>query len=546
MSKKLVLFVFALILSLTLLAQAGLAKDGKVTILTINRLSSQLLPIAEKVNKSSVFMGGLAHASGLINRIRDEEPTALLVEGGEAVFGPLWRHFGGLPEFTSLSTAGVDVGMIGKHEFDYGWEHLVNALQYVSFPLLISNAGISDTEAAKRFQKNIVLTSGSVKVGFFAMVSPIIFSTTKRVTQMTVDPDLTKVSQEMVRDLQSKGADIIVMLSNLTEEENESIAESVPGIHAIFGRGLSHKEESGPAFITGEDGWVTATVWGGSQGKFVGRLDILTQNGRITPHSVQWKLLNVTPKVPANPAIMKIASEYEEKLNRQLEKVVGFFETPVDIRKKTVRVREMPFGNFAADSLRWRFRTDIGLINSGALRGDRIFPAGEVFEKTLLKILPFSNEIDIVTVTGKQLRQIMELSASAVALPGEKYDASFRVPDGGFLQVSGLKVVYDMSRDPAVFEKDAPDSLVAQWGNRLQSLSVLKDGKWEPVEDNRKYTIAVNAWMVGGGDRYIAFRGAPVKKTGVTDLEALMDYLRSFPEGRLNLKTDGRIQIEGL
>ena len=96
----------------------------------------------------------------------------------------------------------------------------------------------------------------------------------------------------------------------------------------------------------------------------------------------------------------------------------------------------------------------MGLANGGSLRGDRIFPAEEVSEKNLTKILPFGNTIDIVTVTGKQLRQIMELSASALVAEGEHFDPAFRVLDGGFLQISGLKVVYDLKEKAASFDAE--------------------------------------------------------------------------------------------
>ena len=104
-------------------------RDGRVTILCINHLKSQLLPISEKVNKTSVRIGGLSHAAGLVEQERSQnDPNAIFVQTGEAVEGPMWRYFGGVPEFSSLSAAGIQVGMIGKREFDYGWDHLKQAL----------------------------------------------------------------------------------------------------------------------------------------------------------------------------------------------------------------------------------------------------------------------------------------------------------------------------------------------------------------------------------------------------------------------------------
>ena len=517
-------------------------RDGRVTILSINHLKSQLLPISEKVNKTSVRIGGLSHAAGLAKQERSQgDPNTIFVQTGEAVEGPMWRYFGGVPEFSALSAAGIQVGMIGKREFDYGWDHLKQALDHASFPIVLSNVSISDPEAARKFVRNVVVPAGDLKVGFFAMLSTWLFSVTRKADELTVLTDTEGIAREMVADLRAQGADVIVMLSNLSEGENRHLAESVPGIHAIVGRGVSEKEEVQLQLVQGPGDWTTALAWGGSRGKFLGKLVLTTEKGRLLWDRTSWRLLNVTPKIPPNPEVMRIAAEYESKLNGSLERAVGFFESPVDAQKRTLRVREMPLGDFMADGLRWRFKTDVGLVNGGSLRGDRIFPAGEVSEKNLTEILPFGNGIEVVTVTGMQLRQIMELSASALIVEGEHFDPAFRVPDGGFLQISGLKVVYDLREKAASFDSGGR---LLSWGNRLKRILVQKDGEWREVDDRAKYTVAVNSWIAGGGDRYFVFEGARRESTEVRELDVLVDYLRSFPEGRVDMKTDGRIVIE--
>ena len=245
-------------------------RDGRVTILSINHLKSQLLPIAEKVNKTSVRIGGLSHAAGLAKQERSQgDPNTIFVQTGEAVEGPMWRYFGGVPEFSSLSAAGIQVGMIGKREFDYGWDHLKQALGHVVFPMVLSNVSISDPEAARKFVRNVVVPAGDLKVGFFAMLSTWIFSVTRKADELTVLTDTEGIAREMVADLRAQGADVIVMLSNLSEGENRHLAESVPGIHAIVGRGVSEKEEVRLQLVQGPGDWTTALAWGGSRGKFL-------------------------------------------------------------------------------------------------------------------------------------------------------------------------------------------------------------------------------------------------------------------------------------
>lgn len=540
--KKRVFGLLAVCAAFFALSSAAAGRDGKVTILSISHLKSQLLPISDKVNKTSVRIGGLSHVAGLVRQERaQDDPNAIFVQTGESVEGPLWRYFGGVPEFSALSAAGIQAAMIGKREFDYGWSHLKQALSHATFPVILSNVSISDPEMDKRIVRNLIVPAGDMKVGFFAMLSTWIFSVTQRVEELKVLPDTEGIAREMAADLRRQGADIVVMLSNLSEGENQRLAESVSGIHAIIGRGVSQKEEVELHYVRGPDDWTTVLAWGGSMGKFVGKLVLVTKDGKLLWDQVSWRLLNVTPKVSPDPAVMQIATEYEDKLNSRMEGAVGFFESPVDARKRTLRVREMPLGSFMADALRWKFGTDVGLINSGALRGDRIFPAGEVSEKRLTEILPFGNTVSVVTVTGAQLKRIMELSASALMAEDEDYDPAFRVPDGGFLQVSGLKVTFDRKEEPTVFDAEGR---VSSWGNRLKRLAVMRDGEWREVDDEADYTVTTNDWIAGGGDRFFVFKEARQNATEVRDLDILVDYLKTFPDGRVNMKTDGRITID--
>ena len=518
------------------------AKDGSMTLLTLNRLSGQLLPIVTRVNKGTVAIGGLAHAAGVVQKVRETAPNAILIVNGGSVYGPMWRYFGGLPEFTSLNLAGVQVGTIGMRELDFGWEHLKGALQYIRFPLVLSNVDVLDPEAAPFFKKNVIVQAGDLKVGFFSMLSPqILTATTQKVDELQLSKaGLVETAKAMVADLRAQEADIIVMLSNLTDLENQHTLEQVSGIHAVYGRTLGLTEDPLPGFVRGPDDWLTTMLWSGTVARFVGRLDLTTRDGRITEDSVKWQLLSVTPKVEPNAAILNLATQYEEKLNKKLETIMGSFNVPVDARKEVLRSGESPIGNFLADAMRTRFRTDVSLANAGNIRGNKIFREGKFSEKTLQELFPYQSRVDILTVSGDVLRKAMEISASALAAHGDGYDTSFRTPTGGFLQVSGLRVVYDLKNPPTTFNEDG---LVAQWGSRLADLRVEKDGSWEPVEDSAYYTVAINSWLSEGGDRYYLFKDLPTQDSGLLDYEVLVGYIKTFPDGALKLAPDQRITV---
>ena len=108
------------------------------------------------------------------------------------------------------------------------------------------------------------------------------------------------IAREMVAGLREEGADVIVMLSNLSEGENRRLAESVSGIHAIIGRGVSEKEEVQLDYVQGLEGWTTALAWGGARSKFLGKLVLAVKDGLLLYDRTSWRLLNVSSKILPN------------------------------------------------------------------------------------------------------------------------------------------------------------------------------------------------------------------------------------------------------
>jgi len=90
------------------------------------------------------------------------------------------------------------------------------------------------------------------------------------------------------------------------------------------------------------------------------------------------------------------------------------------------------------------------------------------------------------------------------------------------LQVSGLKVVYDLT---------APE------GSRVKTLFI--GGK--PVEQTRSYRVTTNDFLAAGGDRFGIFREGKNAVIGDSVRDAFLDYLREqspvFP------RTEGRIVV---
>nr|WP_314717287.1 5'-nucleotidase C-terminal domain-containing protein [uncultured Fretibacterium sp.] len=535
-----------LLLSICLLVGtcAAYARDGEVTLYSLNHLQSRLLPVKASAKQSLPAMGGLSAAAGIVKADMRKSVNPIFAATGEAVAGTMWRYFKGRPEMTALERAGVAVNSLGKHEFDYGLGHLKEALSATRIPIVISNLVTRDPELPGTLQKNVVLQAGDMKVGFFGLLSPAIMRLTNQPEGVSFDPDFSAVAREMVDDLRRKGADVIVLLSGLYENESVALARSVAGIHVITGCGSPVKEADKPILIQDPEGGKTVLIWSGVWGQFVGRLGIRIKDGRLDARRTSWKLLPIRDRAAPDPGVLEVALEYEDKLARTLSRVIGNFARPIDAREKTLRTGEAPIGNFITDSMRFKAGTDVALINSGGIRGDIIYPAGKFSERTLADILPFGDRIFVLTLTGKELRRVLEISASAlIAGEADAYDPTKRLHKGSFLQVSGLKAVYDLSEPPTVMKDDR----VLTLGSRLKSLLVLKDGGWKEVADDGTYTVATTGWMANGDDaeKYGILRSASRTETPYLDTDAFAEYLAVECRGKADPRKEGRIIVTG-
>jgi len=80
----------------------------------------------------------------------------------------------------------------------------------------------------------------------------------------------------------------------------------------------------------------------------------------------------------------------------------------------------------------------IALCNSGGVRA--AFDRGNVTMEDILTTFPFSNTFDVASLKGRYIRKALEHSVT-------KFTSKQPGAWGGFLHVSGLKVVYNLDNN---------------------------------------------------------------------------------------------------
>jgi 5'-nucleotidase len=151
---------------------------------------------------------------------------------------------------------------------------------------------------------------------------------------------------------------------------------------------------------------------------------------------------------------------------------------------------EYGLGRLIADAQRNVAKADVALVNNGGIRAD--VAAGLATYGDLYRVEPFQNRLMRLAVSGAVLKQALEH-----ALTSEGPDA----------HVAGIVVWYDAGK-PA--------------GRRIKRLR-LANGK--DLDDGRTYTLAVSDFLAAGGSGYTMLQGRPSGEVGVTDLDALIQYV---------------------
>lgn len=245
-------------------------------------------------------------------------------------------------------------------------------------------------------------------------------------------------------------------------------------------------------------------------------------------------------------------------------KVIGATSVEIDTRTVTTHTGEAAIGNFIADAYSAYLKSsaipvDIAFINGGFIRGGplnegfefasdegrlgRIYPAGNLTDVDVKGWTPFPNRPALTTLTGAQLKSVLERSAAA--LPPD-----LRNDQGGWLlHGSGLKVSIDCSgaRQQLNTEKTAVD----KEGERITKIEVGgtvvydKAAGVDTLADGT-FRVAGSDFVMNGGDGHLAFSAGTEPASlpeDVTFTKIIVDQVTA--QSPITPAKDGRMTIVG-
>jgi sulfur-oxidizing protein SoxB len=276
----------------------------------------------EAAARSFGKVGGFAHLSTLVKRLRASRPGSLLLDGGDTWQGSataLWTNAQDMVDATKL--LGVDM-MAAHWEFTYGAtrvQEIINKDLKGKMEFLAQNVKTTDFEDPV-FKPWAMREINGVPVAVIGQAFPYTPIANPRhfVPEWSFGIQDQRM-QEMVDEARGQGAQVVVVLSHNGMDVDLKMASRVTGIDAILG-GHTHDGVPQPTVVSNGKGRTLVTN-AGSNGKFLAVLDLEVKGGKLADW--RYKLLPVFSNfLPADPEmsryIEQVRAPFLARLNEPL------------------------------------------------------------------------------------------------------------------------------------------------------------------------------------------------------------------------------------
>lgn len=214
--------------------------------------------------------------------------------------------------------------------------------------------------------------------------------------------------------------------------------------------------------------------------------------------------------LPTDKSSDSIIAPYKKELEASMNKVLNTSLTEMEVGQP-----EGKLGNFVTDLTLEVARKKTGelidfcILNNGGLRVP--LPKGDITRGKIYELMPFENEIVIVTLPGEQITEMLEYIRQRTLLPPSRKAG---VP------VSGIRIMLSDTSIKQVFI-----------------------GMYE-FDPKKSYRVVTTDYLAHGGDHMDFFKtNEGIEKTGIKLRDAIIDYIVTLKEKgyAVNAALDGRI-----
>lgn len=492
-----------------------------------------------------VQVGSAASLSGLVGTLRGEVQNSVVLSSGDLIgaaplISTLFKHESTVAVMNAM---GLDLGVVGNHEFDGGVDELRRLArgdcapsgapgakcadgQYPGMRFALLAANVVGADGQPIFAPTLVKEFGGIKIGFIGVVT--------RSTPGIVRPsgirglkflDEAKTLNHYAAELQRQGVQAIVAVvhegGEVEGDWNDTacakregaifkIADRLaPSIDVVFS---AHTHQGYNCVIDTPHQKGLRVVQATSYGRGVSVIDVELDPAthdidRSKTHALNMPVVNQThgayQAVARDESIAALVADYAKRAAPLADRPVGRITAGID-RNTAEAEGDTPAGHLIADAQLEATRSaaaggaQLALMNTGGIRSalacEGTPPCTVTFGQAFT-MQPFGNGLVVMTLTGRQLKALLEDQQTP------------RASEPRFLQPSG-SLSYTWKRN-------------APFNERVTELKL--DGV--PVRGEARYRVVVNGFLAEGGDGFKRLTEGTDRVGGPNDVDVLIEFL---------------------
>ncbi|EGR0023536.1 bifunctional UDP-sugar hydrolase/5'-nucleotidase [Vibrio alginolyticus] len=473
---------------------------------------------------------GMAARHTLIESIRAEVEAkggeTILLSGGDINTGvPESDMQDAVPDFVGMNLLGYDAMAVGNHEFDNSLDILDMQAELADFPMLAANIYKKDTNE-RYFDPYKVFTINGLKIAVIGLTTQ---DTAKLVNPDNVsnihfeDPqvEIKKVLKEIE---ENEKVDLVFATTHMGHYEDGKNGSEAPGdvklarsleegqLNAIIGGHSQNPVCMEPGtneyadFKPGDDcapdqqkgTWIMqAHEWG----KYVGRADFEYYDGKL--HLANYALIPVNlldendevigERIQQDATVKALLLPYQQQGQELLDEKISNTTGKLEGDRNVVRSQQTNLGHLLGEAYR-TYKTvnaDFGVMNSGGVRDS--IQDGDITYRDVLTVQPFGNFVTKATMTGKEVKEYLDVVATKSA------------GSGAYAQLDNITL--DVNCDAGSV--------------------TITDINYKGFDLDATYTFSVISFSAAGGDNYPII---DVQSTQLTDAYVLREFFVNNPQ----------------
>jgi 2',3'-cyclic-nucleotide 2'-phosphodiesterase (5'-nucleotidase family) len=211
--------------------------------------------------------------------------------------------------------------------------------------------------------------------------------------------------------------------------------------------------------------------------------------------------ISISSETATNAKIEQIIAPYKLQIDSAMKKVIGVSAKELRCERTDL---ESPLGNFIVDMVRYQtakiydMPIDLCVVNNGGLRVP--INAGDITVGNIFELMPFENEVMVLTMTGKELMELFSFEAK--------------------------------------YRKTSFSNTQLRYTEEGQLVSAKIGGKL--VEMDRVYKLVTYDYLANGGDMMSCFNGIKKEPMGITLRTMIINHIEEMQSK--GEKIDGNIE----